>query len=95
MASLFVVRWRPNYDIIRTGSIVARITAALATMTTTGVFITDVVTVVLTREKLNSDGQGLLKVGFGNAVRGRPEVAGCQALVMYQTQLINLICRSG
>lgn len=69
IASLFVVRWRPTYDILRVGSAVARIAAGLATMTTTAVFITDVTTVVLTREKLNTDASGLLHVVFGNAVR--------------------------
>lgn len=68
IASLFVVRWHPDYRIIRVGSIAARVTAALATMITTSVFITDVTAVVTTREKLNTDGDGLLHVLFGNAV---------------------------
>lgn len=69
IASLFVVRWRPTYDILRVGSLVARITVGLAALTTGATFIIDVITVVLTREKLNTDANGLVHVDFGNAVR--------------------------
>lgn len=69
ISSLFIVRWRPDYEIIRVGSVIGRITLSLATLITTSVFITDVTTVVLTREKLSTDEGGLLHVEFGNGVR--------------------------